>query len=382
MQPPSSSTSNSDAAGGGLRETLVVAAWFTLFLIGADFTVNRLFPLPRDPRAKRGNRLVEYFNYGLSIEAKIRRAIGPTDATTGQLMHAGWIGDQIARAHKEPAAPPNSLLVSFYGMSFSDDIARTMAELDPSVRLRLFDGPGAPPNHSYALYSADRGGNSQVVVLGILGSSVPGLLTNNGMTWRFEGPAPFTYPRYRQSDGGLVAQWPMVRSLDDLRHRLADPSEWSAYLTQLRATDAFYNTLLFRSDLGDKSTIVRMIRRAIAQRWQASRIAQIHGRDGFIEPSETVSTLRAIVSRFALQARRDGKIPVTLLIQDQGYRDHVYKALEPALSRDRIAYVSTHTLAPDTDRRNFVADGHFTVEAYRRVAAALLETIRRELSNR
>ena len=268
-------------------------------------------------------------------------------------------------------------------MSFSGDIANAMAELDPGIRLRLFGGPAAPPNHSYAAYELDRGGRSDVVVLGILGSCVQGLATNNAMTWRFEGPSPFTYPRYfAGASGGVEAEWPMVRTLEDFRSRLADPTRWQEYLSQIRATDAFYNEFLFRHDISDHSALVRMVRRAVAQRWQASRIAQIHGPSGFVADSPVIESLRAIVAAFAANARRDGKVPIALLIQDQSYRDHLYRALEPLLTRDKIPYLSTHTVASDTDVRNYVPGGHFTHEANLRIGRALLDVINLHLPDR
>lgn len=352
-----------------------------LFLVGFDVAINRLFPLPADPRIEAKGRFQVYFNYGWSIEAKIRRAIGPTDDTSAPLMMAGWIEDELRKPHPIDNPTAQSLIVSVYGMSFSNHIAEAMAHLDPRIRLRLFAGPAAPPNHSYAIYERDRGGPSRVVVLGVLGSSVQGLMTDNGMTSKFEGPAPFTYPRLFPGPGGLVADWPEVRTLDDLRARLADPAAWENYVSHIAATDPFYDRFLFRHDIGDYSAFVRMIRRARAQSWQASVTARIHGPSGFVLDSPVTESLRAIVAEFAARARRDGKLPVALLIHDRGYRDHLYRLLEPVLARDAIPSLSTHRICPDTDPRNFVTDGHFTHEATDKIAAALLDLIHRELSS-
>lgn len=394
MSPHSSSTSSSEASGGGaadgggiaapppsprqgdLREVLIVAAWTVFFLASGDLAINRLFTLPRDPRTEPRGKLQVYFNYGWSIEAKIRRALGPTEQTTAPLMLAGWVDQEVARGRTLLEAAPDDLIVSCYGMSFSNQAATAAAELDPKIRLRLFGGPAAPANHSYAIYELDRGGPSRVVILGVLASSVQGLATNNGMTWRFEGPAPFTYPLDPPLASGPGPEWPMVRTLDDLRARLADPAGWRAYVGQLQATDAFYNGFLFRHDIGDYSALVRMIRRARAQSWQSSRIDQIHTPSGFVPGSPVVASLRWIVAEFAATARRDGKRPIALLIEDRGYRDHLHRALEPILSRDSIPSLSTHTICPDTDSRNFVPDGHFTHEANARIGKTLLELIR------
>jgi hypothetical protein len=397
MRPLNSSTSSSESAGGGpppgreigpadgsgggsdRRDALVVAAWFLLALVGADAAINVLFRRPADPRAGTGNSLQTYFNYGWSIESKIRRDVRPTDEAGSPLMTAGWVDREIRRTRIEPEKAGDRPIVSFYGMSFSNDIARSFERIAPEFRVRMLAGPAAPANHSYALFEADRQDPSTVAVLGILGSSVVGLVTNNGMTWRFEGPAPFTYPRYDRNGGSPVAEWPMVRTLDDLRTRLADPVAWEAYVGELARTDNFYNAFLFRHNLGDYSSLVRMIRRAVAQRWQASRSERIHRRDGFVDDSRAIATLRGIVSEFGVEARRRGKVPAVLLIQDIGFRDHLVRSLGPTLDRDRIPYLSTHELAPDTDPRNFVANGHFTEEAYGKVASALLDLIREEL---
>jgi hypothetical protein len=381
MSLHSSSTSSSEAAAAprrsDLREAVFVAAWMALFLVAGDLAINRLFPPPRGPKVEPTGPLRIYFNYGWSIEAKLRRAIGPTDETSAPLMLAGWVDRELEEPRPIPEGMPDERVLSVYGMSFSNQIAEAMRELDPRWQLRLFGGPSAPPNHSYAIYERDRGGRSKVVILGVLASSVQGLVTNNGATWRFEGPAPFTYPRYFSGATGLVAEWPMVRTLAEMRARLADPAAWDEYAAQLRTTDAFYNTFLFRHDAGDYSAFVRMIRRAAAQSWQSSGVARIHGPSGFVPDSPAVPSLRGIVAAFAADARRDGKRPIALLIEDRGYRDHLTRILEPILERDAVPFVSTHTICPDTDPRNFIADGHFTPEGNTKIARALLDVIGR-----
>ena len=301
--------------------------------------VNRLFPLPSDPRVEAKSRLQVYFNYGWSVEAKLRREVGPTDETGAPLMLSGWIDRIVEPTSRRDTEPtPGNLLASFYGMSFSGDIAQAMAELDPGIRLRTFGGPAAPPNHSYAIYDLDRGGRSDVVVLGILASSVQGLATNNAMTWRFEGPAPFTYPRYFAGAAGAEAEWPTGARSKTSCAAGRPGSVAGVSLIDPGDRRLLYNEFLLRHDVGDYSALVRMVRRAVAQRRQASRIGQIHGPSGFVADSPVIESLRVIIAAFAANARRDGKVPIALLIQDQGYRDHLYKALEPLLTGDKIPY--------------------------------------------
>ena len=135
MRPHSSSTSSSEPGDGrpvtkpggtqaspaplcgGLREAAIVSLWTVLFLAAGDVAVNRLFPLPVDRRAAPTGQLQAYFNYGWTIEAKIRRAVGPTDETSAPLTLAGWIDREVRReASADRATAPGDLVVSSYGM--------------------------------------------------------------------------------------------------------------------------------------------------------------------------------------------------------------------------------------------------------------------------
>ena len=105
------------------------------------------------------------------------------------------------------------MLVATYGMSFSNNVSRAMKTIDPRITLRLIAGPSAPPNYSFAAYNLDRGQHkADVVILGILASSVPGMSSITGMTWGSEVPAPFTFPKYVAKDRKLQAIWPKIQS--------------------------------------------------------------------------------------------------------------------------------------------------------------------------
>lgn len=377
MLRPSSSTSGSERGpGNDLRDAAIVAAWALLFLAAADVAVDRLYALPADRMAEPKGRLQVFFNLGRSVEAKLRRGVGPTDATTTPLMSSGW----IEPPRPEAAPPPGVDLVMFYGMSYTSHVANAMSGLDPKrFRVGMRAAPNAPTSRSYAVYRIDRGGPARVVVLGVLGSNVHALAGYSSLTWGFDYPAPYSYPRYFPGPSGLESEEPLVRTLGDLRARLAEPDAWEQYVAQIRATDPFYNRFAFRSDVGDRSALARLVRRAVAHRDYAARLARIHGPDGFAEESPVVASLRAIVAAFAADVRRDGKLPVLLLIENQGYRDHVTRALAPVLARDRIPHLGTHAICPDTDPRNFAPDGHFNGRANLAIARALLDVIRAEL---
>jgi len=201
----------------------------------------------------------------------------------------------------------------------------------------------------------------------------------NGMTWQFEAPAPYTYPRYFVEEGKLKAIWPKLLSLAQLRAALQDKQQWNAYVTQLREYDQFFNSFLFKRNLLDRSVIVRLIRRAWAQRYQMMITNQSHGPAGFNSKLE-IPVLRAIVAKFAATARGDGKMPIVLILNDRGYDDHLFQALKPTLENASIPYVSTHNIAPATDLRNFIGDGHFTPSVNKLIAEAALKLLNKHFA--
>ena len=356
---------------------MAVSAWIVIFLIAIDITLNVSFPFPTDLHA-RPSRLQDYFDHGRSIEGKIRRMVGPTDETSAPIVEAGWL-DKMVHRPDVPDKPKQAggLLVAVYGMSFTNQMSDAMVELDPTLTLRLFQGPASPPNHSYTAYMMDRGGRSDVVIIGILASSVMGLATNNYMTWRFEGPAPYTYPRYAFDGASLEARWPMVRTLDQMRQRLGDPALWAEYVAQIKAEDDFYDPFVFNLNLTDSSVLARLLRRAWAQRHESVMASRFRTSAGFVQDSDVIRTLKALVESFAETARRDGKLPLVVLFQDRDYKDQLYRALRQTLEEKSIPFVSTHSICPTTIPKFFLGDSHFTKEANRMIARVVLDTIHR-----
>jgi hypothetical protein len=385
MHPPSSSISSSERgepgrrpARGEIREVLAVGGWAAASLVAIDLAINLMFPSPRDPRVASVGMLRTYFHYGRSIEGKIRHIVGPTDQTSSPVVMSGWLADVPARRDEEPPRGAGDVLVSFYGMSFTHQLGQATAELDPRVRLRLFGGPAAPPSHSYATYRLDRGGRSDVVVLGILASSVIGMATTSGMTWNFEGPTPYTYPRYFMAAAGLEPHWPLVESLAGMRERLGDRAKWDGYVARIRAEDEFYDAFSFTANPLDQSALVRLIRRAWAQRQHRAVAGRIHTDAGFNEDRQEVRCLRAIVASFAETARRDGKLPLVLLLEGRGYAGHLDRVLRATIDEHAIPCVDTGAICPATDGRNFLPDGHFTPEANGKIARAILARLASE----
>jgi hypothetical protein len=368
-----------------LRPILMTGLWAIFFLGLFDVTVDRLFRYPTQPKdAASASKLATYFEYGRSVEGKLDRMIGNTDDNTTSVALAGWLDPVQWQRQNIPTrpVPGEQRLIAFYGQSYAIDVAKSLHQLDVSNGIRMIAGPSAPPNYAYAAYQLDRGRQqAKVVVLGILANSVPGMDAMNGMTWQFEGPAPFTFPRYALKNNQLTELTPTLQTLGQFRVARHNQAQWEAFLHQLRQHDRYYNDFLFRKGWWDNSVLVRMVRRSWAQQHQTAIANQIHTSAGFTE-GETLATLRALIREFNKTAKADGKLPVVLLFNTKGYSDHLYQALQKTLGQNAIPYVSTHAIAPASDLSNFVGDGHFTEVANHRIARALLKLINEKVPNR
>lgn len=382
MNQPSSSTSSSELPlRAQLRDLALVALWSVASLLAIDVGLGlALGDPPRGPEQSR-SQLHRYFEYGRSVEGKIRLMVGPSDELTHPMALTGWLEPPADQPRTVPDG--SDLLVAVYGMSFSAHASLAMHEQDPGIAVRNAGGPGATLSHSYAMYQRDRGEHeASVIVLGLLASSFPSLSTVTHATWNFESPSPHFYPRYAIEGGLLSASPPLVASLDELRSALADEARFDQVVAGIAENDVFYDRFVFRESFLDRSVIARTVRRAWGQRAKRAAIGRFHTPRGFTNELNAVDIARGIVRSFVGQVRADGKLPVLLLINDQGYSDHLYRTLLPVIEEIGVDCVSTHEIAPATDLSNFVRDGHFTPENDSRIGKALGEVINRALNRR
>lgn len=365
MPPSSSSTSSSNTPAEATRNSKSaykraawVVLWTLLWLMVMDIAVNVMLPYPKDADAKP-SRMQQYFEYGRSTEGKLRYMVGDTNADTASVSLAGWMDDDKIRptvTDKE-----DGLLVAVYGQSFAQHACNTWATINDKLTMRMILGPGAPLNHSLSLYLNDRDKHqAKVCVLGVLASSLPYLDTIAGMTWSFERPYTFMYPRYTFTDGKLQVVDPTIHSMAQFRQTFNDPLAWSKLLSHVREHDAFFDPVTFDACITDHSVIARMLRRAWGQRHMQTMQAYYHGKDGFNEQTDIVQTAQFLVADWAKKVREDRRLPIVYVINDRGYSDHLFKVLSPTLEAEHIPYVSTHDYAPDSDLSNFQSDGHFT----------------------
>ncbi len=111
-----------------------------------------------------------------------------------------------------------------------------------------------------------------------------------------------------------------------------------------------------------------MIRRSIGQKHVHDVTARYWNTNGFINTDSILDIANILIANFANDVRSKGQLPYVLLIQDQGYKDHLALAFESQLKQLDIPYLSTHTIASSTNPRNFVSDGHFTPEVTMQIA--------------
>jgi hypothetical protein len=303
--------------------------------------------------------------------------VGSTPEQDAAIVKAGWLSDcDIATSNSL-----GKLTFDIYGMSFSNQIADQMIRLDPGLASQSFGGPAAPLNHSYACFirrveaKRDR---ASIQILGILASSIPRMETISGLTTSFEGPEPFTYPRYSLApDGHLVTYMPSITTQEDLRAALANPMKWQAFLNELAADDYFYAPLVFRADVFDHSVLARMARRAWGQRVMRVRTAALRAADGFSGAPDIAPILRAMLIDFANRARATGERPIVILIEDRGYGGTLSAIAATALRVNHIDFINTSAIVSPTATSNFLSDGHFIPAVNEKIARAMLDLLGR-----
>src|SRR5262245_54777766 len=130
----SSSTSSSDLSsiaphvepGLTKRRVLPACALALVGLVMIDVGISWSFRMPASPRTVP-TALQQYFDYGRSVEGKLRRMIGMTVDDTAPIADAGWLDDH-SRGVRESL--PGKIHVAVYGQSFAFDMARVLQLLD------------------------------------------------------------------------------------------------------------------------------------------------------------------------------------------------------------------------------------------------------------
>ena len=257
MHPHSSSTSSSDGDQPAVRRrpwrTLL---WALLWLVVLDVGASIAFSFPADVKDVNPGKLQLFFDYGRSMEARVRRMTRANPADTAPITLAGWY--KPLKAVERPAQP-GAIPVTVYGMSHAVRLADALHALSPNYAVRTVAGPGATTNWSFGAFRRDAGNRgSKVVVLAIMSSTLPEITSMTPMTWNVSFPLAYTQDRYMVgADGKLRVITPPYESFDDYVAALNDPRKWSAAVAKFARYDPFYDPLMFRATPLDHSTLVR-----------------------------------------------------------------------------------------------------------------------------
>lgn len=346
-----------------MKRTSLILVLTALALLALDVLVAA--SLTWAERSGRMGSMVSYFEYGRSVPGKLARW-QETPGTQGNLFKTAWLSQKLPESQALFEAETDTTpIIRSYGMSFVRRIMKEALQQDPTLRWDSHAGPGASPNYTYTFFHEDRANRrpGDIVVLGLLSSSVPGMAALSNQTWNFDQPAPFTYPVYWPEGDGLRAVTPVIQSVEEV----GDPARADAWQAQLAKEDGFYSRKTFGATMLDRSPFLRLVRRSLASAHIQTAERRILTEGAY--PYDEV--LRRMVRIFARVAREDGQFPVVMIIQGRGAGDaDILAQVQDTLKADAIPYLAT---AEHIDPRNpavFVADGHFTAEVDKELAQA------------
>jgi hypothetical protein len=382
MSRPSSFTSNSDPheGGGGSRQACWrLAGWAIICLIALDVAASFAFAYPSDPRTLSPGRLALYFDYGRSMEGRLRRATRADPEKTAPITLSGWYRPLVAVTRPKK---PNDTRVHIYGMSHAVRLADALQSTSPTLSVRSIAAPGATANWAFGAFRRDRGRREgDVAVLALMSSTLPMVTTMSPMTWNISFAMPYTSDRYRLRNGTLTVTRPPYDSFSGYVAALNDSSRWVEAKKVIAANDPFYDRWLFDETFLDSSSLVRLTRRARAQKRDRQRRALSLNEAGFVAESEAVQLANAIVIAFARQAKCEHVLPVIYIVNNQGYGDHLFRALEPALRREQIPFLNSASIIDPNDGSSYLPDTHFTDQADRLLAIEIDRIVNKQMQS-
>lgn len=382
MNRPSSSISSSDPVTEDAprrRAPWRLGAWVIFWLIAIDVGASVAFAYPGDPRDLSPSRLALYFDYGRSMEGRLRRSSRADPEETAPITLAGWYRPLTAM---ERPGKPNDTRVHIYGMSHAVRLADALQSTSPTLSVRSVGAPGATANWAFGAFRRDQARREgDVAVLAVMSSTLPMVTTMSPMTWNISFAMPYTSDRYRLRNGELTVTRPPYGSFSGYVAAFSDPARWGEAKRAVAANDPFYEWWLFEETPLDNSSLARLVRRAWAQKRDRQMRARALNEAGFVAESEAVRLGNAIVAAFARQARREGVLPVIYIVNNQGYGDHLFRALEPALKDEQIPFLNSAAVIDPGDARSYLPDTHFTDQADRRLAFALDRVIQGQMQS-
>lgn len=316
------------------------------------------------------DKLRERLELGQSVPGKHARWAAAGKGETN-IFRVGWRGDVVARsAALFGEEVPGERRVRAYGMSFSNHLTRAYGALPGSWPIDLHSGQGGPINYSFSLFRDDRANRNQgdVVVLGVLASSLYGAMSLSNRIWTFDQPAPMTCPIFLIGEDGLTEIAPVI---NDWRAELDAPASAQAeWQQQLKDHDVFFTDVAYIALVLDVSPFLSSVRRALVTSEIAKRKAEL-----LTDPdrrARLVGSVHAILTECGRATREDGQTPFVILIQDRVIPGlNLERIAGDLLQAQGVAFLDTADVIDPTQRSFFQPDGHFTAAADQIMAARM-----------
>ena len=341
-------------------------------LVTFDVATNLAFSIPAGARQPTGS-LERFFNYGESIEAKLDRSVGKSGMEAAAIVRSGWVSTELY-------LPPDDwddggTRVAVYGMSFARRIAIAMDGIEPSLAIIRRAGPGAPLNHSFALFEADPfRAEVDHVVIGILSSSIPYLPAMSGLGYTVESPAPYSFPKFTLNDGELERFDPVITERDVFIDAFRNRSDlWEAHRESLGRHDPYWDPFVFDHSGLDASALVKLLRLAWSKRTlNQLRSAVYSSSDGYATEHPAIAAVPAMLESIHKTCLEGGQRLTIILLHSRGEPGHLDAWLHEDLEERGINVVSTIDWFSSLDVSNFEGDGHYLPERDLELATAVI----------
>ena len=331
--------------------------------------------MPDDAREPSG-AMQRYFSYGYSIESKLHRTVGNEGQEPTAIIRAGWIPTELYDPPEDWDGAPKAITI--YGMSFTNRIARALNGIAPEFAVSTRAGPGAPFSHSYAMFEADPWKNeADVIVVGILSSSIQRMSSLNGLGYSPESPAPFTYPKFELFEGELTRQDPAIADRDTFIDSFRRKNGlWKSHIDSIQINDAYWNSFIYSHSITDRSAIIRLIRRAYASAFIDSVGSKLYDPvRGYPIEQPVIAAIPVMLENMHIVCEENDQHFIVLLLHAKGEPGHLNSWLSDDLRSKGISVISTTDLFSSNDPMNFEGDGHYTPQRDAEIAQNLYQLI-------
>jgi len=350
-------------------------AWLACSCVGTialfDISTSLLFSIPEGERLPRG-KIAEYISYGESVERKLDRTVGAEGQEPTSLVRAGWIKTELYSPPKDWRA--GGARVAFYGMSFLLQVAAALDEAYPAYAIMTRGGPSAPLSHSYALFENDKwGAEADVIILGVLSSSIPHLQALTCLGFTTESPAPYTFPKFELIGDRLSRTDPVIADRGEFIAAFRQRSDkWTAHLDSLRAHDGFWISLVFEKSPLDSSTFAKFLMRAWAKRVQQQRRDAVYSFEGgYVRDHPAIAAVPRLLGSVQETCVKNKQRLVVVLLHARGEPGHLDRWLRADLEQRGISVISTIDHFDSMDYLNFLPDSHYLPRLDQELAEAL-----------